>query len=256
MVIGCSLEAILFAYYNQFYYIPSTNFQPLFFEECAEFSIFGSKNKRQIYDQIKDFLGLLALNLEYEDVKQIRIENDSIKVFGDDLLSQYQFLTCYVIDSGNVIHENPIESVGQEVYKVVDDFKVSRMGKDAIAVPSVYSNDALLREIHFYNSLRVDGSRYVTDIITSSILGREQLYDFNYSDTIATFKLRKVLFDLGYIGLKQNHTYKSGKTKTKKLVLEHLNRYVLPIDSNTYANTANVKFVKPKLKGFLDGFSP
>jgi hypothetical protein len=99
VVIGHSLESALFAYYNQYYFIPSDNFQPLFFEECLDFSLFGTNNKREIYDNVKDLLGFLSLNLDYPDLQQIRIQGDQIKLFNDNLLIDFQFEKCYICDT-------------------------------------------------------------------------------------------------------------------------------------------------------------
>lgn len=256
VVIGHSLESALFAYYNQFYFILSDNFQPLFFEECLDFSLFGTSNKREILSHTKDLLGFLSLNLEYPDLRQIRIKENKIKLFSDNLLFDFEFDMCYICNTLNVSHENAIVMAKPETYRVIDDFKVSRMGKEAVDVQSLYSEDKLLSEIHFYNSLRVDGSKYVTDIISVSNLSKQDLYDFEYSDTIATFKLRDCLKNIGYIGLKENFIYKSGKTKIKKVLLEHLKRYVLPIDNNQYRDSEIVKFINPQTKDFINGFAP
>ena len=254
VVIGHSLESALFAYYNQYYFIPSDNFQPLFFEECLDFSLFGTNNKRSIYDNVKDLLGFLSLNLDYPDLQQIRIQGDQIKLFNDNLLIDFQFEKCYICDTTNIAHENDVLTPGEETYRVIDDFKVNKMGMDTLHVDPVFTEDKLLAEVYFYNSLRVDGTKYVTDIVTVSNLSKQDLYDFDYSDTIATFKLRDTLNKMGYYGLVDKTVYKNGKNKIRKIVLEHLKRYVLPVDNNTYKDTESVKFIDPLLKDFVNGF--
>jgi len=256
VVIGHSLESALFAYYNQFYYIPTDNFQPLFFEECLGFSLFGTSNKKEILSHTKDLLGFLSLNIEYLDLKQVRIQDNKIKLFSDNLLFDFQFDICYICDTLNVSHENDVAIAKPETYKVVDDFKVSRMGKDATDVKSIFSEDKLLSEIHFYNSLRVDGAKHVTDIVSVSKLEKQDLYDFEYSDTMAAFKLKDCLKKIGYVGLKDNIIYKSGKPKMRKILLEHLKRYVLPVDNNKYEDSKTVKFINPQVKDFVNGFAP
>lgn len=256
VVIGHSLESALFAYYNQYYYIPSDNFQPLFFEECLDFSLFGTNNKKEIYDNIKDLLGFLSLNLDYSNLQQIRIQDDQIKIFDDNLLVDFQFEKCYICETAKISHENDIDVAAAETYKVIDDFKINRIGMDVVHLDPLFSEEKLLNEIHFYNSLRVDGTKYVTDAVTVSNLSREDLYDFDYSDTIAVFKLKNILNNMGYYGLVDGTVYKNGKNKIRKIIIEHLKRYVLPIDNNTYKDTENVKFINPLLKDFVNGFAP
>ena len=122
-------------------------------------------------------------------------------------------------------------------------------------VKSIFSEDKLLSEIHFYNSLRVDGAKHVTDIVSVSKLEKQDLYDFEYSDTMATFKLKDCLKNIGYVGLKDNIIYKSGKPKMRKILLEHLKRYVLPVDNNKYEDSKTVKFINPQVKDFVNGFA-
>ncbi len=253
VVIGCSLESALFAYCNQYHYIPSSRDFPFFFEHSDLFSLFGTSNRREIFETIKVIMGLLSLNLEYENLKHIRVSDEQIKIFDDNLIVEFEYGTCFICDQVNVIHNSPILKAEEATFKVVDDFKVSRMGKDAIGLDSKFSSDGLVSEVHFYNSKRVDGSKYVTDIVTVSNLSREELYEFNYSDTMATFKLRDMLKAMGYLGLKENARYKNGEFKYKKIQLEHLQRFVYPIDNNSYKDSKKVKFLSLGLEDFLDG---
>ena len=108
VVIGHSMESALFAYVNDFYHIQSSNFYPLFFDESRGFSLFGTSNKKQIWTKIKIMLGFLSLNIDYPEVKQIRIQDNTIKVFDDNLLIDFEFERCYIFDTMNISHENKI----------------------------------------------------------------------------------------------------------------------------------------------------
>ena len=256
VVIGHSLEAALFALYNNYYYICSSQFQPLFFEECAEFSLFGTKNKKQIHQQIKNLLGLMSMNIEYENIQQIRIQENVIKIFDTNLLANFKFERCHIVDKAKISHENNIVKTQPETYTVIDDFKIFKIGKEVKKIAPYYTSDELISEAHFYNSMRIDGAKYITDAVTVSGLTKEQLYDFDYSDTIVAFKLKKILNDMGYLGLRQNVTYKNGNTKIKKLSGEHIKRYVICNDNNVYMDTNEVRFLNIKPEGFIHGFTP
>jgi len=208
---------VAYAYLNGCYHIQSTSFQPLFFEEYKDFSFFGTKNKSQIWRKFKLWLGLLARNLDYPSLGRIRIQDNKIKLFDDNLLAEFEFEKCYIFESLNVTHENKIQETKPQVYKVVDDFIISRIGKEVTHIDPIYTGDTLLRGSYFYNSLRVDGAKFVTDAVTISYLTREQLYDFDYSDTMANFKLKSQLNSLGYIGRKEKGKYKNGTDIYKKL---------------------------------------
>ena len=256
VVIGHSMESALFAYVNDFYHIQSSNFYPLFFDESRGFSLFGTSNKKQIWTKIKIMLGFLSLNIDYPEVKQIRIQDNTIKVFDDNLLIDFDFERCYIFDTMNISHENKILKAAKDKYQVIDDFKVSKLGHQGYMGP-VFNKDNFVSEIHFYNSMRVDGNKNITDIATKSKLTKEQLYDFDYSDTMVMFKLKQTLNDIGIHGLIKKHKVnKDGTYQIDKLHLEHVKRYVNPIDNNKYQDSENVKFLSLSAKEILDGRVP
>ena len=198
-------------------------------------------------------LGALAKTIDYTDLKQIRVQGDTISLFNDNLLARFKFGKCHIFETLNVNHENKISTHSEESYLIVDDFTVSRMGKDTIHVEPYLSKDNLLNQAYFYNSLRIDGAKWVTDIATVSFLNKEQLYDFDYSDTMALFKLRSLLDNLGFKGLREKGKYKNGEHIYKKPKLQHVKRHVTVIDKNTYESTEGVRFLNLKMQEILNG---
>jgi len=255
VVIGHSMESALFAYVNNFYHIQSSNFYPLFFDESRGFSLFGTSNKKEIWTKLKIMLGFLSLSIDYPEVKQIRVQDNKIKVFDDNLLIDFEFERCYIFNMTNVTHENKINKVKTEKYQVIDDFKVSKFGHHGPLEP-MHFKDSFVSDVYFYNSMRVDGNKNITDIAVVSTLTKEQLYDFDYSDTMSMFKLKKQLADKGHVGIVESKKYLNGKNSIKKLELKHVKRYVNPIDNNKYQDSDNVKFLSLSAKEILDGRVP
>ena len=218
VVIGSSLESILYAFSHNAYFLVNNNILPFFFEELQEYKIFGSSNKKEIYEKFQTILGFLGRHLHFEGVETIRIEDNSIKVFDQSLLAEFQFDQCFICDTQNLTFENKIVEPNAATYKVVDDFKVSRIPRGTNDIPTYISKDKLLSKAVFYNSLRVDGAKRVTDVIALSELTKEQLHSVDYSDTMIMFKLRKIMEDMGYKGLVENIKYKNGKNRIKKLI--------------------------------------
>ena len=142
-----------------------------------------------------------------------------------------------------------------EKYQVIDDFKVSRFGHHGPLDP-IHFKDNFVSDVYFYNSMRVDGNKNVTDIAVVSTLTKEQLYDFEYSDTMSMFKLKKQLADKGHVGIIESKKYLNGKNSIKKLELKHVKRYVNPIDSNKYEDSKSVKFFSLSAKEILGGRIP
>ena len=253
VVIGHSMESALFAYINGYYHVQSSSFYPLFFDQDRGFSLFGTRNKKEIWTKIKIMLGFLSLNIDYPGVKQIRIKEDKIKIFDDNLLVDFEYETCYIFDTLNVSHENKIAKAEAERYKVIDDFKISRMGYSG-ELDSLYFEDEFMSEVHFYNSMRVDGNKSITDIATVSTLTRDQIYDIDYSDTMMMFALKKQLNNMGFRGIEKKHMRnKDGTHPVDRLVLSHIQRFVKPVDLNKYQDTERVRFLSLSAKEILDG---
>lgn len=253
VVVGHSPESALYAYLKGYYHIQSAAHLPYFFEEYSDFSLFGTKNKKQIWQKLKILLGALAKTIDYTDLKQIRVQDDTISLFSGNLLARFRFGKCYIFETLNVNHENKISKHSEGSHLIIDDFTVSRMGKETVDVDPYRSKDNLLNQAYFYNSLRIDGAKWVTDIATVSFLSKEQLYDFDYSDTITLFKLRSLLDNLGFKGLREKGKYKNGEHIYKKPKLQHVKRHVTAIDKNTYENTESVRFLDLKMQEILDG---
>ena len=182
-------------------------------------------------------------------------EISNIKIFDERLLATFRFGECFVCDKSSVVFENKINIAKPSTYLVIDDFKLSRIGKNVEKIEKIQTNDALISEAHFYNSNRVDGAKQITDAITVSRLSEKNLYDFDYSDTMAMFKLRNHLELKGFNGISEKTRYKNGNFKIKKIKLEHVSRHVFKENNNTYFDSSLVKFVNPTIKDFYNGIT-
>lgn len=253
VVIGNSLGSINYAFHNEFYFIPSCSFRPFFFEVLDINSQFREIQEKQVFDEIKNTLSFLGMCLDFPTLQKIRISKNNIKIFDENLLASFKFGECFICDKSSVTFENEIHVAKPSTYLVVDDFKISRIGKNVEKIQKIETKDALVSKAYFYNSNRVDGARYITDAITVSNLTEKDLYEFDYSDTMAMFKLRNHLESMGYTGIREKTRYKNGNFKTKKIKLEHLHRQVFKQNNNVYFNTDLVKFINPGIKDFYNG---
>ena len=229
-------------------------FSHFFFEKLKTHKILGSSRKREIYEKFQIFLGLTGKSLHYQNIKNIRIHNKKISVFGQSLLSEFNFNQCFICNPEKVSFENRLLKARPTVFKVIDDFKVSRIPRGTDNIPTYTSKEKFVSNVFFYNSLRVHGAKRVTDAIALSEMTKDQLHDVEFSDTMVMFKLRKIMKEMGYEGLVENIKYKNGKNRIKKLILEHVQRIIIEVDSNEYQNSKDVKFVKPTIEDFFDGY--
>ena len=253
IVIGNCFESVFYAFTNDCYHTHTCNLRPLFFEEYEDFRMFGTSSRKELWLRFKYYNGLMAKNLDYKDLESIRIKDNSIKFFDSSLLDQYTFGQCVVFDTDKVVHENKIRKQNPETYMVLDDFTLSRISPGKVQETIFSTEDDFIRKAYFYNSGRVEGSKHPTDIVSISKLTKEQLYQFDFSDTMAKFKLASVLANNGYKGRYEKGKYKNGQRIYKKLEIKHINRFVFREDNNLYHSNKNVIISKIPLKKIIDG---
>ena len=252
VVIGSCARSALYAYLNDYYHIQVCDKQPLFFEEFEDFTIFGTANKRKIWNKLKLYLGFLSLNIDYKNINKIRVSQNTIKIFDDSLLGEFKFKKCYVFDTTKVFHENDITRSCPPTFKVVDDFTINRMGNDTGRKKPILTKDDFVSRIYLYNSGRVLGSKNFTDCVAVSNLKQEEINDPDFSDTIAMFKTKYHLNEEGFLGLKERKKNKNGTEVYKKLVIRHVCRYIFKEDNNIYENSENLSFVRePTMQGII-----
>tara|TARA_Y100000114_G_C11762522_1_gene330707 strand:+ start:840 stop:1586 length:747 start_codon:yes stop_codon:yes gene_type:complete len=232
VVIGYSADSVAFAFVNGYHHIQTCYDRPFFFDKYKTFSLFGTKYKREIWRKIKSLLAMLSLNVDFEQIERISIVDNQLSISSGSLVSKYDFGKCFIFESERVQHENEIREATTEEYYVVDDFKANNLGKDTSDEESIITESDFVSEIHFYNSLRIDGSKYATDIICCSKMTKKQLYNFEYSDTIVGFKTKHILLESNF---------------PRKLKLEHVNREVYPIQNIKYKNSRSVKFLNDRI---------
>ena len=200
-------------------------------------------------------MGLSGKLLNYEDLNNIKIYEDTIKFsFGNSQISKYNFGSCEIFDTTGIDLENSVVRHIPSKYRVYDDYEISVLGGKHPYLEPKISDDELAREIHYYNSGRVDGANYVTDCVTESILTKEQLNNFEYSDSLGRFC---VLRHLELIGVRGSFMklYKNGTPKYRKPKIVHKKRIVLEKEQSVYEDTENVKMRNYSMKEIFNASS-
>tara|TARA_B100000427_G_C15059982_1_gene399403 strand:- start:87 stop:521 length:435 start_codon:yes stop_codon:yes gene_type:complete len=105
----------------------------------------------------------------------------------------------------------------------------------------ISTKDNFVKDIYFYPTDRLDGNHNrIRDLVSVSYLTKEQIKDFNYSDTYARFKTEKILKENGITGVKSG--FQNGKQVTYTLRLEVAKRELRKLNMNLYKDTENIKF--------------
>lgn len=232
------------------YYIATPRI-PLLFYKRLQVPLFGCDTEPKAWTRLSLMLGLKGKLLAFEGIENIRIAEDCIKISYQNNLYKAQFNKCEIFDPTDISHENETAKALPETYRVIDDFELKNMGRNTKSINSMVCEDQFLSEIHFYTSDRVDGATYITDCVSESILSSDQIHDFDYSDTIAKFIVKRYLETAGVYGTNAG-TYKSGKTKYRKPVVKHVKRIASRIDNNIYKDSELVRFIRKDLKEIID----
>ena len=106
-------------------------------------------------------------------------------------------------------------------YTVVDWFDVKSGTKhqhDILVDPK----NSFVQKIYFYLSERIDGNVYYKDLISKSILTKEELHSPDYSDTVARLKTISMMKEAGIKGTS------NGKKQFLPIKLEFYRREVIP----------------------------
>ena len=254
VTIGNSVESIAYAYLNDNYFLPTLLFGPLFYEKISP-PIFGTDRKDFTWSRLQLLMSLMGKLLNYQNINNITITDDEMKISTADSLWKYRFGVCNIFDPTAVRLENEIEEKADHVYRVYDDFELSNLGAKHEFLESKKSKDILAKEIHYYTSSRVDGANYVTDCVVESRLNKQQINCVDYSDSIVRFA---VLRHLDHLGIRGNfmNLYKSGEPKYRKPKVIHRKRIVVPQEKNKYKDSCNIKFLNLTMREILDEFGP
>ena len=265
VVIGSNLQALLYAYSNNLTVISAGYARPGFFEffdaktDLSKFNLINEAMTLEastgelisfglpysdLWGKLASVLSLAgnapfmdraaAIRLEEKNLIRIatkgsrvaRIEFEEATVFQDDLDG---------IDA-ELIQQAP------DLYKVIDWFDIRSGGNQKIDYFD--TGEDFVNKIFLYPSDNVDGfSLRSKDAASISFLTREQLSDFEYSDTYARFKVLKIFKEAGMRGASNGvRVGKGGKRNFYPLKIETEERTVSKIHRNKYRDKDNIKF--------------
>ena len=174
ITVGSTLESLLYAFLNNNYFLPTLKFGPLFYKSVTP-RIFMCNRQDFAWSRLQTIMSLSGRLLNYEQLRDITIKGNEIKISSKEGLFKYEFNLCNVFDPTYVKLENRIEKRVPQLFQVIDDFELSNLGSKHCYLQPKISEESFAREIHYYSSSRVDGAKYVTDCVVESLLNSEQI---------------------------------------------------------------------------------
>jgi len=218
LVIGSSLEAVLFAYYSNTKIIWTRNQQPLKVEQIKDFG-YGT-NKADIWSKHAFLLGLGGFIPFQNGVLSIRyIDASSLTVVSPESTTySIKFNKLWVFDDHNIYDiPNPIGEINERKF-VYDTFNMQCLG--GFDPNYTFDRDSdFIRSIKFYTKLRTPLCR-----VESIVDDIEKIPDY-----LVRVKLTELFKQAGF-------TFKSNT------VIEHVERQIVDHSKNLYTDFDNVMF--------------
>tara|TARA_R110002020_G_scaffold37239_17_gene112577 strand:+ start:17307 stop:18176 length:870 start_codon:yes stop_codon:yes gene_type:complete len=238
IVIGSSLGALMYAfgsgvpifftlpqrphefeYFDKPLTIPLLNITPdeSTFKTPTQLITKGQK-KCLLWDKLYFTLSLAGLCPTSDLAQSLRIKDCELKIFNEySKIATVNFQKAIIFDNERLNLQTKNEP---QDYIVFDWVSVHSGGRHDFDL--IQTDDKFVQEIWFYESNRVPSK--IKDICIISYLNKQQLDDFNYSDTYARFKTEKIMKSYDMKGASNGIDKKTGKNKYYGIKTSCLNR--------------------------------
>ena len=229
MVIGGDLNAFFYSYKNDVPLLINKVRAPFRFEPQEE----------ELWNKLYFLLSLSGNNMFGDKIDTIRIDEKQLTVVTKELKVIKVGFNKLIVFNDQSIRGLPIPVKECDKYAVLDWMIAKSCTTHDFE--HISSEDKFVKDIHFYPTDRMDGNHSrIKDLVSVSYLTKEQIKDFNYSDTYARFKTGKILKENGLTGAKTG--FSGDKQITYALRLEVAKRELRKLNMHIYEDTENIKF--------------
>jgi len=209
LVIGYGLNAVLYAFFNNCLILLNKQEKPYVFDKWKNHS------KKDIWEEKIFALSLAGKCPLADKIESIRIDNNIAKVTtNNQKLIQIQFKKLRIFDGEKVYGLSFEEKIHQ--YAVYDWFNV-RSGTNH-GINCIFTPDNFVKCMRFYPSDRIDGNHNKKDLVVESLIDKDNLNKFEYSDTYVRLKALNIMRKYGVRG-RRNGKSKENPSKYKYYAL-------------------------------------
>jgi hypothetical protein len=260
IVVGSSLRAMLYAYYNGLPIVFTKISRPTlidYFEPEICLAGIGMENKierivstngessrgiqkLEAWKRLSLLLSLSGLMPLSDKAESIRVEGNSLRiVLGMARMAVFEFNKLILFDDDNLSNIYPKEEKNPR-FKVLDWVDVKSGMSHSF--DAIHTEDDFVKEIVFYKSLRIMGTKRLKDLVSVSYLSGDNLSNFEYSDTYARFKTSELMKKAGIRGTRNGRDVKNPeKYKYYALKLESDRREVFPDFFHTWEHSDSIE---------------
>ncbi len=246
IVIGGDLNAKIYAYYTKCPCIYGGDAAPFRFDMLEKgMPLFKTTNMLQTFEKINFILGLSGQLPMGNKVSSINIRDNLLKATTkDSRLAKFEFNKLIIFDDKDVYGLPLIKEKKVGKSRVLDWFNVrSGMEHDHDLFAT---QDDFVRGVIFYPSDRFGNQasgRVRKDLVATSYLEEEQVKDFEYSDTMARFKILQMMKDAGIKGARNGRDMNNPETyRYYSPKIEATQREIIPDVTNYYEEDERFEF--------------
>lgn len=266
-MVGSSVEALLYAFTEQLPVFYTTPQRPFRFDylapdvdlsclkidvESLSLNTFDGEKRvgiprRLLWERLSFLLSLTGQQPLSNLAESVRFDGEDQLTFADaySRLIDVKFDKCFYFGDERFTDFN----VDSDDVICYDWIAFNRGGKHAIDY--IETDDDFVKEIWFYSSDRIDGKTEVKDACAVSYLSKEQITDFDYSETMARFKLVHEMESRGMKG-KFNGYGPNGRPKHYKFRTSCIFRRVVFTPQTAQIQAENIETPKVFEKALLE----
>lgn len=251
IVIGGGLNALLYSFFNNY---PCLCVEPLipfrfdFSGNENDFEFFGvhTGNLRHAWEKIAFILSLSGQLPMSDKVSSLNIRENTLKApTNSSRLGRFNFERLIIFDDTGLSGLPPIERQVIGKNRVFDWFDV-RSGMEH-EHNFLKTTDDFIRNIFFYPSERFGlqkSNRIRKDLVAVSYLDSDELVSFDYSDTMARFKIIQMMKDTGIRGARNGRDmYNPNIYRYYSPKIESVEREVKTDIKNYYSTDERFEFI-------------
>lgn len=251
IVIGGGLNALLYSFFHGYPCLcvePRIPFRFDFADNKSDFEFLGiyTGNMRQAWERLAFTLSLSGQLPMGNKPASINIKENLLKVpTHNSRLGKFSFERLVIFDDGRTTGLPAMRSQAIEKSRVIDWFDVrSGMEHDHDFLETA---DNFIKEVYFYPSERFGlqkGSRTRKDLVAISYLEPDQVPSFDYSDTMARFKIIQMMKDAGIKGARNGRdTYNPNIYRYYSPKIESVERQIETRIRNYYSRDDRFEFL-------------
>jgi len=247
VVIGGGLNAALYSYYNKLPCIYRCGAAPFRFDVLEQGPLLDSENVNmlEIWKKLNFILGLSGQIPMGDRVSSINIHENILKaITHNSRLGKFEFEKLIVFDDRHISGLPPIKKRDIKKCRVIDWFHVrSGMEHDHDLLET---EDEFIQKVIFYPSDRFGNQksgRVRKDLVSISYLDDNEIRDFEYSGTMARFKILQMMKGAGIRGARNGRdTYNPEIYRYYSPKIEATQREIFPDIKNYYEDDKRFEF--------------